>query len=174
MNLAAILGWVGAVTGPVGALTGTVGLVLGVLAYRRTGKLKALDLRLELRRAERDTHQDVEGLQGLLNKAHASHCEVSNSTLKIGGTGDAVAWMNELHVDRGKVEELVGQLPDLGRDYTKLSHEALEAALAVDHALSGRAAQLRDKYEGLLQADDKERERLAKLPSHLSFRPRDR
>lgn len=39
----------------VGAATGVAGFVMGYVAYRRSGAMKALDMRLELRRAGTDS-----------------------------------------------------------------------------------------------------------------------
>jgi hypothetical protein len=40
----------GSVTGIIGAITGPAGCILGVLSYRRSQQIKALYLRLELRK----------------------------------------------------------------------------------------------------------------------------
>lgn len=45
-----LLGYTGAITGVIGAISGIAGSVLGYIAYRRSDQLKALDLRLELRK----------------------------------------------------------------------------------------------------------------------------
>ena len=66
---AVMLGYVGAITGVLGACTGIFGAVMGVVAYRRAGALKAIDLRLDLRRLDGDLTRAVKGLSGLLTYA---------------------------------------------------------------------------------------------------------
>jgi hypothetical protein len=42
------LSYVGAITGVIGTVTGIAGATMGYVGYRRSVKVKALDLRLEL------------------------------------------------------------------------------------------------------------------------------
>jgi hypothetical protein len=46
------MSFVGVITGVVGTVTGIAGAAMGYVGYRRSVKMKALDLRLELRKAE--------------------------------------------------------------------------------------------------------------------------
>ena len=50
----ASLSIIGAVTGLIGGITGIAGLVVGYIGYRRSQQIKALDLRLELRKQVSD------------------------------------------------------------------------------------------------------------------------
>lgn len=49
-----------------GVITGIAGATMGYISYRRTGKMKTLDLRLELRKAVNDLRSSVESLPSLL------------------------------------------------------------------------------------------------------------
>jgi len=42
--------YVGIVTGAIGAVTGIAGAIMGFIGYRRSTAIKALDLRLDLRK----------------------------------------------------------------------------------------------------------------------------
>src|SRR6266576_178116 len=68
--------YVGVVTGIVGMITGVTGACLGYLGYRRSGRVKALDLRLELRKAETATRAALEQVRadvdGLLKELPAT------------------------------------------------------------------------------------------------------
>ena len=66
------LAYTGAIAGIIGAITGVAGAFLALLAFRRTGQLKALDLRLELRRTESTLQSDIHDLVSLLQNAKAS------------------------------------------------------------------------------------------------------
>ena len=52
-------GYVGMVTGVIGAITGIAGAIMGYIGYRRSNKLKSLDLRLELRKSISDVLSPV-------------------------------------------------------------------------------------------------------------------
>jgi hypothetical protein len=68
----ATIGILGAVTGIVGAISGSVGSVLGWTNYRRLQQIKALDLRLELRKQVSDVRAVVEALPDRLERSRAS------------------------------------------------------------------------------------------------------
>src|SRR5450759_3809039 len=74
-----LLSYVGAITGTIGAITGIAGATMGYISYRRTGKMKALDLRLELRKAANDLRSTVEGLPSILAQAKGSRIAVLNA-----------------------------------------------------------------------------------------------
>ena len=63
---------IGAVTGIIGAITGSAALVLAWISYRRSQQIKALDLRLELRKQVSDVRAAVEELPDLLERSRAS------------------------------------------------------------------------------------------------------
>ena len=67
--------YVGVVTGIVGMITGVTGACLGYLGYRRSGRVKALDLRLELRKA---------GSPRTASGAHQSSASVKDFRSRLG------------------------------------------------------------------------------------------
>jgi hypothetical protein len=70
------LGSIDAVTGIIGAITGAAALVLAWISYRRSQQVKALDLRLELRKQASDVRAAVSELPDLLEKSRASRIAV--------------------------------------------------------------------------------------------------
>ncbi|RMD18436.1 hypothetical protein EA837_03210, partial [Klebsiella pneumoniae] len=58
--------YVGVVTGLVGMMTGISGAVMGYLGYRRSNQIKALDLRLALRKDLGEARESITTLRQLM------------------------------------------------------------------------------------------------------------
>jgi hypothetical protein len=153
------LSYEGAITGSVGAVTGVAGFVLGYVGYRRSQQLKALDLRLELRRAEADVRTSVLGLPDLLRRALDSRVAVS-AARGVSGSGWLEAWRKTWEQDSAGARALAGKLPSEGNAYGKTKHADLESKLVGIHVLTSEANALRAKYERELEVDDRERGQL--------------
>ncbi len=159
MANAEMLGYVGAVTGVLGACTGIFGAVMGVVAYRRAGALKAIDLRLELRRLDSDLQRAVEGLPGQLAHAKRSR-EAVNSAKGMYQSGAMKGWHDQWEIDLAAANELPQQLPCLNFDFDAATHKELEQKLVEVHTLRAKADALVTKYQGSLEADDRDRDHL--------------
>ena len=142
-----------------GLITGTVGAITGCLAYRQSNKLKALELRLELRKAEADLRIAVQELLSLLEHARTSRYRVAAAT-GLFKSGALEAWTKAWEEDIAAAHVLEIKLPDAGIDYTAAQYQELESRLVDVHTRATEAAQLKAKYVGYLTADDKERDRL--------------
>jgi len=153
------LPYVGVVTGIVGMITGVTGACLGYLGYRRSGRMKALDLRLELRKAETATRAILEQLPALINRAQASRTSAHVSGGSFGSSNQA-AWVQECEKVRADVDGLLKELPATGDDYGTLSPEELESRLVAIDVLQAKAWRIRDKCHGTIVADEKWRESL--------------
>ena len=70
------LGSINDVTGIIGAITGPAALVLAWISYRRSQQVKALDLRVELRKQASDVRAAVSELPDLLEQSRASRIAV--------------------------------------------------------------------------------------------------
>lgn len=129
-------------------------------ALRRSSKLKALDLRLELRRADADIHALAQEFPGLVERAKASRTAVAAAT---GRHGSSVfqQWTADCERDLAAMRALQAQVPGPNTDYASASHRELESKLVAVHSLGTQAKGLREKYVAELAADDKERERIA-------------
>ena len=153
------LGIIGAVTGIVGAITGPAGLVLSWINYRRLRQIKALDLRLELRKQVSDVRAAVEALPDLLERSRASRSEVLAAMGALRSRAFAT-WKAALESDLKTAQDLSRELPDADETYQRSKHQNLETKLVEVHALAAKAARLRDKYLTELAYDDKEREHI--------------
>lgn len=153
------LTYVGAVTGIVVAVTAIAGAIMGYVVYRCSEQFKALDLRLELRKAENVLRSMVNDLLATLERAKKSRTAVSAAT-GLYGSGAFQQWMSNWEADLAVVKSLEAGLPDANSDHRRLTHSELEAKLVAVHALKSQATQLQEKYQAALLADDKEREQL--------------
>jgi hypothetical protein len=152
-----LLSYVGAISGTIGAITGIAGAVMGFVSYRRSGQMKALDLRIELRKAVGDLHDSVQSLPSLLERAKASRTAVAAAT---GQAGALQHWQGEFEKDLSTVQRLATEIPDSSATYELLSHSELESRLVSVHQIQSQANRLYEKYRASLASDDKEREQI--------------
>lgn len=151
------LSYAGAITGAVGAITGIAGAVMGYISYRRTQDLKALDLRIELKKAENELRELVRELPTHLEYAKKSRNAVSSATGRLG-SGALKKWLAEWETDLASVNSMVSALPaSNAAGYQQLNHDALEEKLIDVHAALGAARKLGEKYDKSLAADDLDR-----------------
>jgi hypothetical protein len=122
------LTYVGAVTGTIGTLTGIAGAVMGYKSYRRVSQLKALDLRLELRKQEVDADEALRALPALIKKSRESRFAVAAATGRLG-SGAMDSFKNRIETDQAAVQALLGQLRPSADGYATLTHSELEDRL---------------------------------------------
>ena len=147
------LTFISVIGGAVGALTGIGGLVLAILAFRRTGQLKSLDLRLELRSCERALRSDASDIVQLLENAKASHTRLGAAQHNYH-SGAMQHWLTEWGTDLARAKSLSQQVAALGTAGKALSQAGLEARLNEVQNLQHELAKLSGKYSGLLAKDD--------------------
>lgn len=153
------LSYAGAITGTVGAITGIAGATMGYISYRRSGQMKALDLRLELRKAVNDLRSTVQSLPPLLERAKKSHTAVAAAIGHLG-SGALQQWHSDWNADFSAVRLLESEVPDPSINYENLAHSELETKLVVVHSIQSKATRVSEKYHVALAADDKEREQI--------------
>ena len=153
------LGYTGAVTGVIGAITGIAGAVMGYLGYRSAKETKALDLRLELRRAEINLRNIVNDLPATIERGTRSRKALAAATDNIGSSRQKL-FDDESKKDLATAEEMKVAMPDADVDYMSLDYPMLEERLTTIHAQTQSATALQQKYVARLAEDDKERERL--------------
>ena len=151
--------YIGTITGIVGALTGVAGAVMGYISYRRVSKMKALDLRVELRKTKVATAEVLGQLLGLIGKAKESRVAVAvaKGTLLTGGME---VWKDQVQTDLSAVQALQVDFHRIPNDYGNLTHAALEEHLISVHTLQTKATTYADKYRAELAADDRDREHI--------------
>lgn len=148
----------------VGLVGGVVGTVSGCLAYRRTGQLKVLDLRLDLRKIDADNRSLVESLPNQLDLAKRSHERVL-AALGSVNSGAMVHWKTEWDKDVDATHALKGELPAKDAHYRGVAADELETLLVAGHTLQAKAKAIADKYAASLANDDRDREFIrSKLP----------
>jgi hypothetical protein len=155
----ATLGIVGAATGVVGAITGMAGLVVGWINFRRSQQIKALDLRLELRKQVSDVRAAVGALPGLLQRSRASRSAVL-AAMGASQSGHFESWKKEWESDLNAAQALALEVPNADETYQHSKHQNLETRLVEIHSLATKAAGPRGKYLAALASDDKEREHI--------------
>ena len=150
------LSYVAMITGSIGAITGITGAVTGITSLRRVRRMKALDLRLELRKAEADLRANSSHLPELLEKADRSHMAVAafDGSINSGAIG---LWKSEVVADKNKVRALLANVPQAEADYRTLTAEELESKIVATHRLRSAIDQMRDKYIAALAADERKR-----------------
>ena len=139
-----------------GIVSGCLGTVLGWRGYRRAGKMKTLDLRLELRKADTEIKNLVRALPELLDRAKLSR----ESILAASGRAQSGAMQfcrDELRKDGEHQQRLAQALPVADPDYRGYAPEALEEELVRRHAALGEAKRIASKYEGWLADDNQAR-----------------
>jgi hypothetical protein len=152
-------GYVGMVTGLIGAITGIAGAIMGYVSYRRSNRFKALDLRLELRKAVNDIHAEIPQLRELIDKANRSRRNVS-AARGMRGSGRMGIWDDEIKADRGKIVKLSNRAPKPESNYHTMSEKELESELVTVHQLQGEIRSLRDKYSEAIRSDEEQSKQL--------------
>lgn len=144
----------GAVTGAIGTISGVAGAILGFKGYRRANAMKALDLRLELRRTVSDARSSVEALPKLMADANLSRRAMLNAR-GMSRSGIMTVWEKSYTADLKQVAALNDELPGEAEEYAKMNdHAGLEVRLIRIHSLARRIADMTTKYERELAKDE--------------------
>ena len=159
MSEPAWLSYAGIITGTVGAITGIAGATMGYISYRRSGQMKALDLRLELRKAVNDLRSTVQSLLPLLERAKNSHTAVAAAIGHLG-SGALQQWISDWEADISAAKLLESEVPGPSTNFENLAHSELETKLVAVHSVQSKVTRLSEKYHTTLAADDKEREQI--------------
>ena len=151
--------YVGIATGVIGAITGIAGAIMGYVGYRKSTKIKALDLRIELRKAVNIVEAALPRLEELLDHADKSRKAVAAAT---GGrdSGAMVQWSAQFEADKSKLTQLVAQAPSSSENYGDLSPAELESRLVAIHKLQGQIGEQSEKYTASLKSDDEQRKQI--------------
>ena len=151
--------YIGAITGVVGCLTGIAGAVLAYLAFRRSGNLKSLDLRMELRRTLAVLQSDSSDLEPLLRSAKGSRSALAAA--RGYRDGAMVAWLKQWETDAEHARELVATAASYNVDLSAFTQGQLEQHFSSVHKLQLQIGKLTAKYQASLSADNAGRTQLA-------------
>ncbi|MGF6369784.1 hypothetical protein OKW40_002534 [Paraburkholderia sp. RAU6.4a] len=153
-------------TGYVGMATGIFGAVMGFIGYRRSNQIKALDLRLDLRKALGDAHNSLSTLRAMMNTAAQSRRAIL-AAKGLGGSGAMAAWNRMADVDLADIDTIAASLRSEDADFSALPAEHLEFEIVFAHKIKNRLSTLIDKYRDELAADAAAREQIAQAQAML-------
>lgn len=151
------LSYTGTITGIIGTVTGVAGAVLGYVGYRQSREMKALDLRLQLGRAENETRSALDGLPATIELGRQSRQNVSAAA---GRTGASQAWVNYCAEDLRLIEGLKAKLPPDGIDYATVTPDQLAAEIVRLHQVGLQVSRLVDKYRAAMEEDERLRDQI--------------
>ncbi|MFP6558886.1 hypothetical protein WJ542_11285 [Paraburkholderia sp. B3] len=157
------LGWtdyVGAVAGMVGMATGISGAVMGYIGYRRSNQIKALDLRLALRKDLGEARESIGTLRQVMSQADGSR-KANMAARGLGRSGAMVVWEQTLEADRAEVTKIAAAIPREGTDFSAMSEKQLESEIIAAHKIKTSLSTLVEKYRGELAADADSRRQIA-------------
>ncbi|MEW8001007.1 MAG: hypothetical protein AB2795_20895 [Candidatus Thiodiazotropha endolucinida] len=127
-------GYVGMVTGCIGAVTGIAGAILGLISYRKTTKIKSLDLRIELKKDINTVHESIKHANELVPKAYNAEL-AAFSARGILNSSMRENWEKRHNDLSATIERISEELPDQDVILTKFSQAALETELVKIHKL---------------------------------------
>ena len=108
--------YVGMVTGILGIITGIPGAIMGFVSYRRSNTIKALDLRLELRKVINEIEAGLSSLTGLLENANQSRQKVAAAT---GQAGALQMWNQQFEQDKVSLNEMIERAPSSSEEWPR-------------------------------------------------------
>lgn len=146
--------------GYVGMATGIFGAGMGFLAYRRTNQIKALDLRLELRKGLGEARESITTIRELMASAAGSR-RANLAARGLSKSGNMVALEQSLEADRAAVEQIAASILSEGTDFAALSEAQLETELINAHKIKTSLAKFVEKYRSELAADADARTQMA-------------
>ncbi|WP_186091147.1 hypothetical protein [Burkholderia gladioli] len=146
--------------GIVGMVTGVFGAIMGYVGYRRSNQIKALDMRVALRKDLAEAWGTIATLRKMMTDANASR-QATLAARGLGHSGAWVAWEQNLETDRAELEEVVAATRGEDADFSALSERQLETELVTIHKVKATISTLLDKYRGEIAADDETRRQIA-------------
>ncbi len=152
--------------GGIAGITGIIGMITGTAGYIRSGRMKALDLRLELHKAEDAVRDMLSELPALIDLADRSRSAIYVADAKM-------LWDQSCAADRSELAGMQAQLPTEGSDYRRLSNRSLEDRLVAMNKLRVRGTRMREKYLSALAGVEKKRQEMREL-SFMTTLPEER
>lgn len=136
---------------------GVGGLALSYFAYRRSGQMKAIDLRLELRKIDADLHGLLKRLPARLDHTRGVH-EAVSAMSGSHGSNAVEQWQVDWDADKKHLAQMAALLPPAHFDYQGLKPVELATQLVTRHEIFSRIKIIQEKYESSLAEDDRQRE----------------
>lgn len=149
-------GWLvylGAITGVIGTVSGVAGAFFAFKALHRTGELKELDLRLELRRTEATLQAEIRSLGPLLETAKQSRKRLAAAQGNYH-SGATAHWLSDWSTDQAEANALLADASVLDIDCSQFTQAQLESRLIAVHRLRNEVLRLSMKYHDSIANDD--------------------
>ncbi|MBX3905260.1 hypothetical protein QZM25_32185 [Burkholderia contaminans] len=159
--------YVGVVTGLVGMMTGISGAVMGYLGYRRSNQIKALDLRLALRKDLGEARESITTLRQLMADAEASR-KATLAARGLGRSGAMVVWEQTLETDRAEVTKISAAILLEGTNFAAMSEKQLESEIIAAHKIKTGLSTLVEKYRGELATDADSRQQIGQQATAMA------
>lgn len=131
--------------------------VTSVASYRRAARVKAFDVRVEVRKSEESLRLLVKGLRPMIDHASQSRKRVLNAQ-GLGRSGNEIHWQQQVAEDMIVLSELEGAVPASQPTHALTDLNTLADRLVELHSLQTRGRSLQEKYVAALAADDRARE----------------
>ena len=134
-------------------------LLVSVAALWRSGRVRVLDRRTEVRRDLADLRPRLDGLERSIPDAVQSRVRV-NSAIGLGGSGAEEVFKKGADADLAAVREFRGQLDDIGRLRWLAGYGSVEEKLVAARTVRTRFEQLADKYAAAGRQDEATRKHI--------------
>jgi hypothetical protein len=152
-------GYFAMATGIIGAITGTTGAILGLKGYRRGGRSKSQDLRIQLRKNILEALDITKRAKSKVDSSIKSRTAVSSATGHLN-SGFLKVWMEKATAAKSEAEHLGLILPTEKNLWANFSDEQLEDEIVRIHGERIKAEAILKKYEKEIGADDEKRRHL--------------
>ena len=137
-------------------ITGVTGAIIGCISYRKSSQNKALDLRLELKRAIAKINSDFKILLEQMIDGDKSRKRLSAARGRLKSV-NTLKWKEELKADQATVKAIGKALPAENSNYDILDPKSLEEKLIETHKIHHKITILSQKYREAMKLDDEQR-----------------
>ncbi len=145
----------GIATGLIGAITGVAGSIMGFVSLKKVNAIKAIDLRIELKKLSSAVRVSLEELDARMRQSDLSRRR-SLAARGMFKSSMMDQWQARLEEDQQKVSSLTSEIAKAMADVDALGIEHLEHRLAYMHETLLRIQSLAESYKEALDSDAKE------------------
>ncbi len=142
-----------------GMLTGLAGAVVAILAFKRSGEIKSLDLRVSCKKDIVELDELIDSLRSTFEKSKESRPRILSAIGKFR-SGSMVVWQQQVDADMNTIQELLNRRDTIQPKIDQTDPVRLEALLVNVHEIKVKVISLLDKYENELKKDEIESNRL--------------
>ena len=141
-------------------ITGIIGAVTGLISYRRTKRIKLLDMRIQLKKEIATLKADLKQIKPLLQKADTSRRDVAGLTGRISSSF-MQNWNSEIKKDRQSISQIESKVDEfLPINYQHMKEPEMENVLIEIYTLIRDLQDYYKKYNLSLSEDDSTRKDL--------------